>query len=302
MRLLTIRLSLMAIVASIFAAYAFAEDAGATTLTRAQWLKKIGASVTDATVLRETLAQVLPDERVEFTQRVLKAVKRLPVGPEEKAAYFVRVAVACIASASGDMRDKVIAEVFADVPVEFLPVVTEELAKRFDQAYNNLSDADYQKIASSATEIAAARNAQTDEPAVRDTFVLLAFLRGAKDRDNLRTVLMGLLPDERVRTLVTTWLDPALLQHNHEGLLAAANVEGVVIPQESLLRLVGHANIDRLLYDLYAGRGSQMLSAGLDTVVKPTSVSDVPVDIGINRLPRIPGPYQNQTNTLRTKR
>lgn len=302
MRQYKIRFLLLAAMVSLGSLAVVAEDGGAATLTRVQWLKKIGAAVTDPAVLRETLAQVSPDERVEFTQRVLKAVKRLPVSPEEKAASFVSVAVACIANAPGEARYKVIAEVFADVPVEFLPVVTEELAKRFDQEYNGLSDADYQKIASAAVAAAVARNAQTDEPSVRNTFVLLAFLRGAKKRDDLQTVLTGLLPDERTRNLVATWLVPALNDHNYDGLLAAANVEGVSIPQESLLRLVGHSNMDRLLYDLYAGKGFQLLASGLDTVVKPTNISDIPVDHGINRLPRIPGTYQNQSNTIRSTR
>ena len=52
-------------------------------LTRAQWLKKIGESVASESVLRETLAQVAPADKVEFTQRLLKAVTRMPVSPEE---------------------------------------------------------------------------------------------------------------------------------------------------------------------------------------------------------------------------
>ena len=100
MRQLRIRLLLIATMVSFGSLSVLAEDASATTLTRVQWLKKIGACVTDDALLRTTLAQVLPDERVEFTRRVLKAVRRLPVSPEEKAAVFVRASVACIASAS----------------------------------------------------------------------------------------------------------------------------------------------------------------------------------------------------------
>lgn len=302
MRRLRIRLLLIATMVSFGSLSVLAEDAGAATLTRVQWLKKIGACVTDDALLRTTLAQVLPDERVEFTRRVLKAVRRLPVSPEEKAAVFVRASVACIASASGEMRYKVIAEVFADIPVEFLPTVTEELAKRFDQEYNHLSDADYEKIAAAAIAVAVARNVQTDEPSVRNTFVMLAFLRGAKNRDSLQTVLMGLMPDERMRSLVATWLGPALTQNNYDGLLAAANVEAVPIPQGSLLRLVGHSNLERLLYGIYSDKDIRMLGAEPETMSRLTFMSDVPVDNGINRLPRMPGPYQNQSNTLRTLR
>ena len=266
-----------------------------TTLTRAQWLKKIGASVSQSDVLKDTLGQILPEERVEFTQRVLKAVKRLPVSPEEKAAAFVRVSVACIASAKGDVRYKVIAEVFACIPVEFLPVVTEELAKRFDQEYNKLSDEAYEQIASNAIKVAVARNAQTDEPSVRNTFVLLAFLRGAKN-PKLQDVLLALLPDDRMRGLASTWLAPALKDRNYEGLLAAAEVEPLVITSEAMLQSVGHTSLDRLLADLSSG---QMLSVvggeSLDNL--PSSNLNQPVDFGINRLP-IPGPYPDQSCSI----
>jgi len=286
----------VAMVATLGVSVVSAEDASA--LTRAQWLKKIGASVTQESVLRETVAKVLPEERVEFTQRVLKAVKRLPVSPEEKSASFVRTSVACIANASGDVRYKVIAEVFADVPVEFLPVVTEELAKRFDQEYNKLSDEAYERIASAAIKAAVARNAQTDEPSVRNTFAVLAFLRGAKN-PKLRDVLLALLPDDRMRGLAASWLDPALKDRNYEGLLAAADVEPVTLSSESLLRLVGHANMDRLLADMNAGQPASLIGGG-DLIQLPSYSIDQPVDFGINRLPgpSTPGPYPDQTDII----
>ncbi len=270
----------------------YAETAPA--LTRAQWLKKIGACVTQPDVLRQTLSQILPEERVEFAQRLLKAVRRMPVSPEEKAAVFVQTAVACIASSSGDIRYKVIAEVFAVVPVEFLPIVTEELAKRFDQEYNKLSDEEYEKIATAAIKMAVARNAQTDEPSVRDTFVLLAFLRGAKN-PKLREVLLALIPDERIRGLANTWLDPALKDRNYEALLAAADVEPIVLSGSSVLRTVGHTSLERLLAEFESGQNLfYTLGGPIDTL--PTGGTDIPVDFGINRLPR---PYQNQTTTVR---
>jgi len=263
------------------------------TLTRAQWLKKVGASVTQESVLRETLSQVSPDERVEFAQRVIKAVKRLPVSPDEKVAIFVRTSVACIASSSGDLKYKVIAEVFAGVPVEFLPVVTEELAKRFNQEYNGLSDAAYEKIACEAVKVAILRNAQTDEPSVRNTFVLLAFLRGAKN-PKLEDVLLSLLTDDRMRKVVSTWLIAALNDKNYDGLLAAADVEPLVLTGEQLLQLTGH-DLDRLLADLNAGRPFSFVTGAGEVQSLPSDTLNQPTDFNINRIPRT---YQNQSSNI----
>ena len=269
-----------------------ATAAEATALTRAQWLKKIGESVTQDSVLRETAAQVALQDRVEFTQRILRAVYRLPVNPEEKAAAFVRAAVACIDKAPPEVRYKVIAEVFANVPVEFLPVVTEELAKRFDQEYNKLSDAEYEVIATAAVSEAIARNAKTDEPSVRNTFVILAFLRGAKD-PNLKEKLLALLPTDRMRGLVAGWLPPALAERNYDGLLAAADVDILQLANETIFRLLGDSPLERLLAQMRMGEPLvEVLGMNLGSL--PSTSLLQPVDFGINRLPRFPTGYQNQ--------
>lgn len=266
-------------------------SADASALTRAQWLRKIGDSVKQESVLRDTLSQIAAEERVEFTQRLLKAVTRMPVGPDEKAAAFVRSAVACISGPNGEAKYKVIAEVFACVPVEYLPVVTEELAKRFDQEYNKLSDDQYAVIATEAVKIAVARNAQTDEPSVRNTFVILAFLRNAKNPAELEKKLLALLPDERMRSLVSSWLAAALKDRNYEGLLAAADVEALVISTENMLRLVGHSQLDRLLSQMSGVESlATVIGSNLDSA--PTSGLDQPSDFGINRRPI---GYQDQT-------
>jgi len=284
-------------------------------LTRAQWLKKIGESVTKVEVLRQTLAQVAPEDRVEFTQRILKAVTRMPVGPEEKSAVFVRTSVACIAGVSGGIKPKVIAEVFAGVPVEYLPVVTEELAKRFDQDHNKLPDDQYEKIASETLGAATERNAKTDAPSVRNTFTILSFLRGAKN-PALQNKLIGQLPDQRMRNLAASWVPPALKDRKYDAMLAAADVEEIPVQKEVLLRLVGHANTDRLLADLNANllKKADMLTDdetgtnGVATVWVPlsqvqgvggmVSTHDHAPDFGVNRVVHYPVGYQNQGTSV----
>jgi len=263
----------------------FAQES--TTLTRAQWLKKVGASVSSDAVLRETMTSLAPADKAEFAQRVIKAATRLPVGPDEKSAALVKSAVACIAGATGEVKQQVIAEVFAGVPVEFLPVVTEELAKRFDQAYNKLSNEQYEKIATDALAASVKRNAETDAPSVRNAFTILAFARGAQD-PALQNKLIAQLPDERMRNLAASWLPPALKEKKYDALLAAADVDDVDIRSEVLLRLVGHSNLDRLLADLSANLG-----------VKPSERVD---ETGTNQVQFYPQGYQNQGTSVIPRR
>lgn len=275
--------------------------AAGVELKRSQWLKKIGASVMDEAVLKETFAQVPDSDKLEFAQRAMKAVSRMPVEPEKKAASFVSVAVACIQGAKGDVRYNVIAEAFASVPVSFLPVVTEELSKRFNQDFNKLSDEAYEKIATSVVEIAAKRNARTDDPAVRDTFVLLAFLRDAKNPD-LEPKLLELLADERTKRLVAEWM-PSALNGNYEALLAAAAVEPLRIDVKEFQKVLGHSTVHPFLFRMRAGNKEleiRNVDAFNETWITSRTGFDQPTDFGINRLPvpvLITG-YQNQSTSI----
>ena len=293
----------------------------AATLTRAEWAKRVGPSVSDSTVLLDTMTQIVPEEKVEFARRVIKAATRLPASPEEKGVALVRASVACIAGSSGDSKKAVIAEVIAGVPIEYLPVVTEELGKRFDQEYNNLSDDQYGKVAEETLDMAVKRNAKSDIPSVRNTFVILAFLRGAKDA-GLQDRLIARLPDERMRNLAAFWLPPALKDKKYDAMLAAADIdEAPARRREMPHHLIGHASLDRLLADLYASQDvkrseevdeigtnvawlsrSQVLAAsgGATFGVTTKGMLDHAPDYGINRVPRpdvtrYPTGYQNQS-------
>ena len=267
-------------------------------LKRAQWLKKVGSSVMDQAVLKETFGQVKDLDKVEFVQRSMKAVSRMPVEPEKKAASFVSTAVICIQTAKGDIRYSVIAEVFATVNVPFLPLVTEELSKRFDQEFNKLSDEAYEKIASSVIEIAIKRNGNdpADDPAVRNTFVVLAFLRGSNNTE-LETKLLALMPpDGRTKRLVEGWL-PDALKGDYEALLAAADVEPLKISPAEYQRLVGHSNLSTLLFRM---RSEESLAVAFSDSYKtaPAGLKKT-TNFGVNSIPRFPTGYQNQSTSVK---
>ena len=307
------------------------------TLTQSQWTKKIGACALDHTVLRETMVQVASEDKVAFTRRVIKAATRLPVSPEEKSAALAKTSVACIAGSAADVKKNVIAEVFAGIPVEYLPAVTEELAKRFNQDYNGLPDDQYRKIAEDTLDVAVKRNASADVPSVRNTFVILAFLSGAKD-PALKDALIAKLPDERMRNLAAFWIPPAINNKNYDAMLAAADVTPLS-RTDVQLGLVGSSNLDRLLADILSNQNaisdvqidetgaemsqtvwiplSQARAAAGITIAAPTAgqLNHAP-DYGINRLPYITtvneiviyactpcGPvpigYQNQVTSVR---
>ena len=296
-----------------------------TTLSRSQWLQKVSDSAANVSVLKETMSQVPAEDRVEFTQKVLKAVNALPVTPEEKSNAFVQAMAACLDVDAGAQQLDLIAEVFATVPVSYLPAVTEQLASNLKR--NNLSDSAYETLANKAIEVASKRNAKTDEPAVRDTFVTLAFLRGAKDPNAMKDKLIAAIPDKHSQKVAADLVPGVLASQNYTDVVAAAGeevapVEGMDRGHTSLATVLGHGNLDSLLADI--GAQKSVADAGGNSSEKVTIPSsdlsfgsvmldDDPtlpwhsVDTGLDRVPRIagsgdgsgggyyyPGGYQNQ--------
>ena len=270
-------------------------------LTRSQWLKKIGDAAKDATVAKELLTQVPVAEKVEFTQRLLKAITRMPLSPEEKQASLNKAAMACIGGTTlqNDERYKVIAEVIAVVPVEYLPGLIGALAKRFNPKLNNLTSEQYKVMAATTVKLAIERNKSTDDPAVRNTFAILLFLMATtpEETPDLRAHLMSLLPDDKSRDLSKNWIDEAL-KGNFEPMLTAAAVVVRVTPPPPEIQRIGVAQMERLLSDIGGLTGS--FENGMRRNVNELGVSRsgvfIPGDIGIQVVPR---PYPNQWDRLR---
>ena len=267
-------------------------------LTRSQWLKKIGDAAKDANIAQEVMRQVVAGQKVEFTQRLLKAITRMPLSPEEKLASLIQAAIVCIGSTpmSNDGRYKVIAEVIAVVPVEYLPSLMGALAKRFNQKLNDLTPDQFKGMAETTVKLSVERNKSTDDPAVRNTFAMLLFLTATTSAEtpDLQAILLKCLSDDRNRELAKNWIDEAL-KGNFEPMLTASDVVVRVTPPRPEVQRVGVAQMDRLLSDLGGLTGSfgnatrrNMAGAGVSGVGIFVSR-----DVGIQSVPR-PRPYQNQ--------
>ncbi len=281
-------------------------------LTRPQWLKRIGDAAKSPEVAKEVMRQVVTGEKIEFTQRLLKAITRMPLSPEEKLTSITQASVACIASTPliNDDRYKVIAEVIAVVPVEYLPGLIGALAKRFNPKLNSLTPEQYKTMAETTVKIAIQRNKQTDDPAVRNTFAILLFLIATtpEETPGLQALLMAHLPDDRSRELAKGWIDEAL-KGNYEPMLTAADASVRVEPPPPGVRRVGVAQMEGLLSDIGGLTGSFEAAARRNISAPGGSGIDVfrPADIGIQTVPRPepkpvcpppPCPYPNQLDRL----
>lgn len=222
-------------------------------LTRSQWLKKIGEVAKDPQAIRATMAQVADGEKVEFTRRVFKAITRMPLSPDDKQALFLKASIECIRSTplKNDERYKVIAEIIAVTPIEFLPAVIGDLSKRFDPKLNKLSDDQFSLMAEKTLKLAVDRNKSTDEANVRNTFAALLFLSPTTQpqTEKLQGVLMAQLPDDASRASAKGWIAEAL-KGNYEPLLTSSGTTVRVTPPAPAVARVGVSQLEQLLVDV----------------------------------------------------
>lgn len=272
-------------------------------LTRAQWEQKIGDCVTDEAELKKTMALIPPEEQVEFVQRVMTAINALPVNPDEKAAVYIKATLAAVSSSSKESRLKVLAEVFATVKVEFLPVVAEVLTSRFAQEAKKMSAEAYQKIATDAVRTAAERNATTDEASVRNTFVVSVFLNGmttsATDAEGkkaetqaFQSALVSVLPTEQTRSVVTLLLGSVEADKNYNAVVVAAGVEPVVVAPGVVRQFVVQPSAPP---PVDSGSGDAPLPPLLPPSGGGGTLGGGQPDIGFDIVPR---PYQNQGTSV----
>lgn len=283
------------------AANAPAAASAPAALPRSQWLRSVGDAAQSSETLHKTMGQVSASDRMEFIQRVLKSVSRLPLQPAEKRAQYVKTAIACIAFVSGEEKFKVIAEAAAVTPIEYMPQLTDELAKRFDPKRNGLTMEQFDAIGKKAIDATIERTKGIDDANVRNAFIIAAFTKARGiDGEEKAKAWASSIANDRDRA-VTVELANSAGKGDYSPLLAAGEVAPEeVIPPMPMLAEPGLWQNDRLLAEFGAVGNTR---EGTDTPIVGTSDRnfDQYVATDINRRPskagkrQKPHGYQDQT-------
>ncbi len=172
-----------------------------------------------------TMATLPREERAAYTKTVIEAVASQNLAPEEKTAALITIARALIASGR---TTAVMAEVFASMPIEYLPAVARTLGQtNFAQALNQMNDADYdrlsQRLVKAISEHIIASSA--DAPAVRCGIAAATFVRASSNSDRTREPVIAALPPA-IAAAAIVYMD-AELAENDTALAAAAGVDNV---------------------------------------------------------------------------
>ena len=234
---------------------ALATLAGAQEMSLADASGKIGEAVSDPAVLTATVSQLSAADQVAFLAKVNEAIANMPGSSAEKAAAFLNANKAALKGAKPGNLAQLLAEVFATVPPEALTVLNESFASDlFNRASNpDMSDAAFVALVQNTMKAISARNASSDNAAVRDTFAALMFLRASNGSPaDLADTLVGDLPPAAQEVAKREWIPAAMgigQDQSYEPLLGAANADEAAAP-ELVLRVAGPQTFDALLGDL----------------------------------------------------
>lgn len=234
---------------------ALATLAGAQEMSLADASGKIGEAVSDPAVMTATVRQLSAADQVAFLAKVNEAIANMPGSSAEKAAAFLNANKAALKGAKAGNLAQLLAEVFATVPPEALTVLNESFASDlFNRASNpDMSDAAFVALVQNTMKAIAARNASSDNAAVRDTFAALMFLRASNGSPaDLADTLVGDLPPASQEVAKREWIPAAMgvgQDQSYEPLLGAADADEAVAP-ELVLRVAGPQTFDALLSDL----------------------------------------------------
>ncbi len=234
---------------------ALATLAGAQEMSLADASGKIGEAVSDPAVMTATVRQLSAADQVAFLAKVNEAIANMPGSSAEKAAAFLNANKAALKGAKAGNLAQLLAEVFATVPPEALTVLNESFASDlFNRASNpDMSDAAFVALVQNTMKAISARNASSDNAAVRDTFAALMFLRASNGSPaDLADTLVGDLPPAAQEVAKREWIPAAMgigQDQSYEPLLGAADADEAAGP-DLVMRIAGPQTLDAMLSDL----------------------------------------------------
>ena len=239
--------------------------------------KQIVESISNPAVMTSTVKQLSAEDQKQYLADVVAAIAKMPGSQEEAAASYLSVCRAALKGAGKGNLPAMIAEVFATVPPEFLPVISESLGSdmlnRASNPSTTYTDDRYLDIATNVMAAVNARVASEDAADVRSGFAALAFIRGSNSAsDGIVSAMVASMPESARKAAAEEWFPAALAQgeaKSYDAMLVAASADDVAPETMTamLLRVSGPQNQDALLADIDGGNTDPSAKANEKTPI-----------------------------------
>ena len=225
--------------------------------------KQIVEAISNPAVMTSAVKGLSADDQRQYLADVVSAISKMPGSREEAAASYLSVCRAAMKGAKKGNLAAMIAEVFATVPPEYLPVISESLGvdmlNRAANSSTTYTDDKYIEIATNVMAVVNARVASEDASDVRSAFAALTFIRGSNSAgENIVSAMVGSLPESARKAAADEWFPAALAEgdsKSYDPMLVAASADHVSPETMTvmLMRVAGPQNQDALLADLQGG-------------------------------------------------
>ena len=203
----------------VMSAVAALVAANVSAITLAEANARVDEACLDAAVMASIVKELPADGQAAYLAQVNAAISALNESAEKKAALYLNAAKAALENAAPENRAAVLAEIFATVPVEVLPLFLDNYGVPFVN-----KDADPEKkmtaeaYAAETSKLMAQIDARTSEGengGVRDALAAIMFLKASGNpTPELTDALLSQIGDEEARKLAKDEWIPAALGAN----------------------------------------------------------------------------------------
>lgn len=223
---------------------------------------QIAGCVKDSSAMTATVKQLSAEDQVAFLTEVNAAITKMPGSNEEKAASLLNANKAALRGAAKGNKTAMLAEIFATVPVEDLPVLVERLsADMFNRAADpsaTYTDEQFTEIAKNVMEAVLARTGSEREGAERAALAVVMLLKASNGTPaDLSDKLIAMLPEQHREDARKTWIPAALGDskgdRNYEPILEAAEVDNIMPHNDVVIRIAGPQLLESMLGEIVEG-------------------------------------------------
>lgn len=240
------------ILALMVSAVAFAQ--GSSSLVAAR--SKIGDVIANPAVMTSTVKSLSAADQKAFLAEVNGAIAKMPGSNEDRAAAYLKVNRAAFKAASKGNLVSMIAECFATVPVEMLPILNERFAEELLNrgSKEKYSDEVFTRISETVLSEVVKRVSSLEDGAQRSTFAAMMMVRASNGHPaDLAEKLVKSLPaaaQETARSTIPGAMNNQTKEKVYETVVNSAPKAGEIPSMDFTLRIAKPQLHDVVLSDI----------------------------------------------------
>ena len=264
MKKFLLAMMLVTVVVTVARAQTAAEKLAAdkTQISLADARGKIDKAIESPAVMGELMKRLSDEDQVDFLADVNKAIGDMPASSEERTAKFLNINHVALTAAQKGNTTALLAEVFATVSPDALPVISErfaiDLVNRAANPNVTYTDDQFKKLATEVMNKINDRTEETDNGSVRSTFAILMFGRASNltgdSLEKFQDALVDTLKHDDAKEVAREEWIPAATgkdgrEQGYEPLLASADA-GRRPDFAKVLVIAGPQYLDSILADI----------------------------------------------------